>query len=98
MKLYVQPTRANGSVVRYLFQFHTGATFAAEVLYSDMVGRQYINTEFAPVESFIGNTEGLCGLLDSNRGNDLMGPRGEIFDNATDFAESCIIYTLKCSI
>ena len=54
-----------------------------------MVGRQYIDTEFNPVDAFLGNTEGLCGLLDSNRNNDLMGPSGELFDNATDFAESC---------
>ena len=89
VKLYVQPTRANGSIVRYLFQFNTGASFTVEVLYSKMVGRQYIDTEFNPVDAFLGNTEGLCGLLDSNRNNDLMGPSGELFDNATAFAESC---------
>ncbi|XP_062500732.1 uncharacterized protein LOC134177969, partial [Corticium candelabrum] len=34
VRLYVQPTRANGSVVQYLFQFNSGATYTVDVRYS----------------------------------------------------------------
>ena len=89
MKLYVQPTRANGSVVQYLFQFNSGATYTVDVRYSNMLERQYIDTEIGLVASFLRQTEGLCGYMDNNVENDLVTPDGRQLTNTTTFAESC---------
>ena len=88
-RLYVQPTKNNGSVVRYLFQFNSGATYSVDVRYSSMLERQYIDTEMGLVESFLGQTEGLCGNMDNNMENDLGSPDGRQLSNTTIFAESC---------
>ena len=89
VKLYVQPTRANGSLVQFLFQFSSGATYTVDVRYSTMLGRQYIDTELGLVASFIRQTEGLCGYMDNNMDNDLVSPDRMQLVNTTDFTETC---------
>ncbi|XP_062501242.1 tenascin-X-like isoform X2 [Corticium candelabrum] len=53
-----------------------------------MLERQYIDTEMGLVESFLGQTEGLCGNMDNNMENDLGSPDGRQLSNTTIFAES----------
>lgn len=89
VKLYVQPTRSSGSVVRYLFHFNSGATYSVDVRYSAVVRRQYINTEFRPVVSFFKQTEGLCGFMDDNTETDLVTSTGHFSSSTTSFVESC---------
>jgi hypothetical protein len=88
VKLYVEPTRSSGSVVRYLFQFDSGTTFSVDVRYSHSLGRQYMDTEFGPVASFLLLTEGLCGFMDDDVDNDLVTSGGDLTSNTTLFAES----------
>jgi hypothetical protein len=54
------------------------------------MSRQYLNVNFIPTAMFSKNTEGLCGFMDDDDTNDLIGPNGEQYNNDTiQFAESC---------
>ena len=53
------------------------------------MGRQYLNVLYAPTVAYKGHTEGLCAFMDNNATNDFMGPDGEAYKRAVQFAESC---------
>lgn len=53
------------------------------------MSRQYLNVNFIPTAVFTRKTDGLCGFMDDDDSNDLIGPNGEQYDDATQFAESC---------
>ena len=89
INLYVEPTRANGSVAEVVFQFSSGVVYSANVRYSPTLMRQYLDTEFEPTAAYIKETEGLCGFMDDNKENDLVGPFGETYNDTADFVESC---------
>lgn len=57
--------------------------------YSPKMARQYINVQFAPIASFIRKTEGICGFMDDDLGNDLIGPNGETYKDPIIFTDSC---------
>jgi hypothetical protein len=68
----------------------SGATVSVETEYSPVMSRQYLNVNFIPTAMFSKNTEGLCGFMDDDDTNDLIGPNGEQYNNDTlQFAESC---------
>ena len=54
------------------------------------MSRQYLNVNFIPTAMFSKNTEGLCGFMDDDDTNDLIGPNGEQHNDTTQFAESCM--------
>ena len=66
-----------------------GATVSVETEFSPVMSRQYLNVNFIPTAVFTRKTEGLCGFMDDDDSNDLIGPNGEQYDDATQFAESC---------
>lgn len=51
--------------------------------------RQYLNVMYTPTDEFKGQTEGLCGLMNNDQSNDFVGPRGEHYPDAIQFADSC---------
>ena len=53
------------------------------------MSRQYLNVNFIPTAMFSKNTEGLCGLMDDDDTNDLIGPNGEHYNDTIQFAKSC---------
>ena len=53
------------------------------------MSRQYLNVNFIPTAMFSKNTEGLCGFMDDDDTNDLIGPNGERYNDTIQFAESC---------
>ena len=57
--------------------------------YSPVMSRQYLNVNFIPTAMFSRNTEGLCGFMDDDDTNDLIGPSGERYNDTIQFAESC---------
>ena len=85
------------SVALISFQFANGVSLSVDVRYSGTMERQFINILFAPVASFKGSTEGLCGLMDGNVTNDLVGSDGVTYVPAKvlDFAKSC---NVQCSV
>jgi len=66
-----------------------GVTVTIDVKHSRAMGRQYLNVLYAPTVAYKGHTEGLCGFMDNNATNDFMGPDGEPYEGAVQFAESC---------
>ena len=64
-------------------------TVTVEVAYSPVMKRQYLNIQFAPTVVFMQKTEGLCGFMDDDDTNDLVGPNGEQYNDTFVFAESC---------
>ena len=66
-----------------------GVTVTIDVKHSRTMGRQYLNVLYAPTVAYKGHTEGLCGFMDNNATNDFMGPNGEAYERAVQFAESC---------
>ena len=60
-----------------------------ETAYSPVMKRQYLNVNFIPTASFTKTTEGLCGFMDDDETNDLVGPNGQHFNDPLLFAESC---------
>ena len=74
----------------------SGADVTVDVRYSPVMKRQYMNVLFKPTAEFKFNTSGLCGYMDNNIANDLMGPNGEIYMDTDEFALSCKI--LICQI
>ena len=85
------------SIALILFQFSNGVSLSVDVRYSAAMDRQFINILFAPVASFKRSTEGLCGLMDGNVTNDLVGSDGVTYAPAKvlDFAKSCKVH---CSV
>ena len=69
--------------------YFLGVTVTIDVKHSRAMGRQYLNVLYAPTVAYKGHTEGLCGFMDNNATNDLMGPDGEAYEGAVEFAESC---------
>ena len=55
--------------------------------------RQFMNVLFKPTSSFKLNTSGLCGYMDGDKSNDLMGPNGEMFTDTDKFALSCMTFS-----
>ena len=88
--MYIEPHRSMGSIATYVFQFTNGASYTVEVRYSNMLERQYLNTEFGPMASFIEKTEGLCGYMDDNEINDFTGPDGKVYTDTDEFANACM--------
>eukprot|EP00118_Oscarella_pearsei_P018941 m.198025 g.198025 ORF g.198025 m.198025 type:complete len:2548 (+) comp39552_c0_seq11:586-8229(+) len=72
------------------FEFFNGASFSVNIRYSSVMNRQFINILFAPTASFKQTTQGLCGLMDGNITNDLVGSDGFLYplDRVIDFAKS----------
>ena len=66
--------------------------------YSPKMARQYINVQFAPTALFVRKTEGICGFMDDDSSNDLIGPNGEAYKDPIIFTDSCkyikLFYTL----
>ena len=62
---------------------------SVETEYSPVMSRQYLNVNFIPTAMFSKNTEGLCGFMDDDDTNDLIGPNGERYNDTIQFAESC---------
>ena len=67
----------------------SGVTMSINVGYSPKMARQYINVQFAPIASFIRKTEGICGFMDDDSSNDLIGPSGEAYKDPIIFTDSC---------
>ena len=70
----------------YLF---LGATVSVGAEFSPVMSRQYLNVNFIPTAVFTKKTQGLCGFMDDDETNDLIGPNGEKYEDAIQFAESC---------
>ena len=85
------------SIALISFQFANGVSLSVDIRYSAAMERQFINILFAPVASFKRSTEGLCGLMDGNVTNDLVGSDGVTYVPAKvlDFAKSC---NVQCSL
>ena len=66
-----------------------GVTVTIDVRHSLVMKRQYLNVLYSPTAAYKGHTEGLCGFMDNNATNDLMGPDGTLYSGAVQFAESC---------
>eukprot|EP00058_Branchiostoma_floridae_P027962 XP_002613453.1 hypothetical protein BRAFLDRAFT_84589 [Branchiostoma floridae] len=78
-----------GAVVAlFSFQFVSGASISVDVRHSPVMQRMYMNVMFLPTAKFKGNTDGLCGTLDNDPGNDFTGPDGVLLPDAMAFAES----------
>ena len=88
--MYIEPHRSMGSIATYVFQFTNGTSYTVEVRYSNMLERQYLNTEFGPTASFIEKTEGLCGYMDDDEINDFTGPDGKVYTDTDEFANACM--------
>ena len=72
------------------FVFVLGETVSVEAEYSPVMTRHYLNVNFITTAQFMKKTEGLCGFMDDDENNDLIGPRGEEYSDAIQFAESCM--------
>ena len=73
----------------YMFPSLPGVSVSVDVRYSRVMERQYLNVMFTPTLPFKGRTEGLCGLMDDETSNDLLGPRGEFYTDPVQFGKSC---------
>ena len=73
----------------------SGVDVSVDVRYSPIMRRQFMNILFKPTAAFKSNTSGLCGFMDGDITNDLVGPDGKIYTNADEFALSCMSYLLK---
>ena len=73
----------------FVFPYPPGVSVSVDVRYSRVMERQYLNVMFTPTLPFKGRTEGLCGLMDDETSNDLMGPRGELYTDPVQFGKSC---------
>lgn len=60
-----------------------------DVRYSPKMARQYINIQYVLTKDFMRDTSGICGYMDDNKTNDLMAPDGTIYNDTTQFVESC---------
>eukprot|EP00118_Oscarella_pearsei_P003217 m.13434 g.13434 ORF g.13434 m.13434 type:complete len:5185 (+) comp24805_c0_seq1:361-15915(+) len=83
------------NVALFAFQFSNGVSLSVDVRYSAVMQRQFINILFAPVASFKRKTEGLCGLMDGDTSNDLVGSDGLTYvtNKVIDFAKTWRIST-----
>ena len=93
--LYVNRPSNSSAVVAYFFKFSHGATYNIAVRYSAQMERQYLEPAIGPPVAFIRKTAGLCGTMDDDATNDLVGPDGMLY-NTTDaimFTESCTIHS-----
>ena len=84
------------------FQWYNDVYLSVEVRYSPGMKRQFINILFSPVATFKGKTDGLCGYMDGDLNNDLLGSDGITYslqDNVT-FAKTCRFTSLlrECTI
>jgi hypothetical protein len=52
------------------------------------MGRQYLEPAIGPPIAFKQKTAGLCGTMDDDITNDLVGPDGTVYADALVFAES----------
>ena len=90
--LYVNRPANSSAIVAYFFKFSHGATYNIEVRYSAQMERQYLEPAIGPPVAFKHKTAGLCGTMDDDATNDLVGPDGTLFaTDAIAFAESCTI-------
>ncbi|XP_028400060.1 uncharacterized protein LOC114523362 [Dendronephthya gigantea] len=81
-------TESDGVAI-FAFQFKSGVTVTVEAEYSPVMSRQYLNVNFIPTAAFTKTTEGLCGFMDDDETNDLIGPKGEqYYNNTIKFSES----------
>ena len=82
---------SGSSVVLIALQYASGVSVTIDVRYSAGMQRQFFNTLFSPTASFKRSTEGLCGYMDGNKSNDLVGSDGVVHQqgNILDFAKSC---------
>ena len=73
------------------FQFSNGVGLSLDVQYSPVMQRQFINIAFLVGSSFKRATEGLCGFMDGNVSNDLVGSDGVLYPTGRvlQFAKSC---------
>ena len=87
----VSLTTSSESIALISFQYSNGVSLSIDVRYSAAMKRQFVNILFAPVASFKRSTEGLCGLMDGNVTNDLVGSDSVSYARAQvlDFAKSC---------
>ena len=94
--LYVNRAANSSTVVAYFFEFSHGATYNIEVRYSKHMKRQYLEAAIGPPVAFVGKTAGLCGSMDDDATNDLVGPDGTLYTtmDTVAFAESCTIHCL----
>ncbi|XP_068732633.1 uncharacterized protein [Montipora capricornis] len=81
------------AVMLVSLQFESGLTLTTDVRYSHMMNRQFLNVFFTPTLAFKGYTEGLCGVMDDDQSNDLMGPNKKLYDDPIKFADSWRIST-----
>ncbi|XP_028399971.1 uncharacterized protein LOC114523292 [Dendronephthya gigantea] len=84
-------TESNGAqVIIMSFQYKSGVTVSVEAEYSPVMSRHYLNVNFIPNADFTKATEGLCGFMDDDETNDLIGPNGEQYNknDTIEFAES----------
>ena len=82
---------SGSSVALIAFQYASGVSVTIDVRYSPGMQRQFINILFSPTASFKRSTEGLCGYMDGDMSNDLVGSNGLLYSrtNILDFAKSC---------
>lgn len=76
------------SVVLISLQYTSGVTVTIDVRHSRVMKRQFLNVFYSPTAAYKGYTEGLCGFMDNNETNDLMGPDGVLYQDPVQFAES----------
>ena len=69
--------------------FLSGVSLTIDVSFSPRMKRQYLNILFTLNKDFKFATSGLCGYLDNDPSNDLMGPGGELYTDTDRFADSC---------
>ncbi|XP_023933231.1 uncharacterized protein LOC106153054 [Lingula anatina] len=77
-----------GAVMMITFQYSSGASITVGVHFSSTMGRLFLNIDLTPTASFLGDTSGLCGLMDDNEGNDLTMANGTLAEDAVQFADS----------
>lgn len=83
----------SGSIVALVtFQWFNDVYLSVEVRYSPGMKRQFINVLFSPIASFKGKTEGLCGYMDGDTSNDLLGSDGVTYpvNDTIGFAKTCM--------
>ena len=92
--LYVNRPTNSSAIVAYFFKFSHGATYNIEVRYSVQMERQFLEPAIGPPVAFIRKTAGLCGTMDDDATNDLVGQDGILYDTTEGvvFAESCTIH------